>query len=121
MGEQLEFDFEGNVPHPTGYHLLIALPNIEETFGDSGLIKAAKTVRDEIILTMVGLVLEVGPEAYGDKTRFPSGPWCKAGDYVLFRANSGTRFRVEGQEYRLINDDSVQAIVPNPRAISRAA
>jgi co-chaperonin GroES (HSP10) len=62
----------------------------------------------------------MGSEAYGDKERFPSGPWCKQGDYVMFRANTGTRFTVGGQEYRLMNDDSIEAVVTDPRGVQRA-
>jgi len=111
---------EESIPKPTGYHILIALPNVEETFGDSMLLKAEKTVREEYILSTIGLVLDMGEQAYKDKDRFTEGPWCKPGDYVMFRANTGTRFKIGTQEYRLMNDDSIQALVPNPRAISRA-
>ena len=111
---------EAAIPKPTGSHILIALPNVEETFGDSMLLKAEKTMREEYILSMIGLVLDMGDQAYKDKDRFTSGPWCKPGDYVMFRANTGTRFKIGTQEYRLLNDDSIQAIVPNPRAVSRA-
>jgi co-chaperonin GroES (HSP10) len=111
---------EASIPRPTGYHILIALPNVEETFGESLLVKAEKTVREEYILSTIGLVLDMGDQAYNDKERFSAGPWCKPGDYVMFRANTGTRFKIGAQEYRIMNDDSVQAIVPNPRAISRA-
>ena len=78
---------EEAIPRPTGYHILIALPNVEETFGDSGLVKASSTIREEHILSTVGLVLDMGDLAYSDEDRFPSGAWCKAGDYVMFRAN----------------------------------
>jgi co-chaperonin GroES (HSP10) len=118
--ERAQAALEEAIPTPTGYHILIALPNVEETFGESGLVKADKTVRDEYILSTIGLVLDMGCQAYNDKERFPTGAWCKPGDYVMFRANTGTRFKIGRQEYRLMNDDSIQAIVPNPRAISRA-
>ena len=118
--EQEQKELEEAIPKPTGYHVLIALPNVEETYGDSGLIKSNQTLRDEHILSTIGLVLDMGDQAYNDKDRFPTGPWCKAGDYVMFRANTGTRFKLGKQEYRLMNDDSIQAVVPNPRAISRA-
>ena len=118
--EQEQKELEEAIPKPTGYHVLIALPNIEETFGDSGLVKASSTVREEYILSTIGLVLDMGDQAYNDKDRFPTGPWCKTGDYVMFRANTGTRFKLGKQEYRLMNDDSIQAVVPNPRIISRA-
>jgi co-chaperonin GroES (HSP10) len=110
---------EAQLPKPVGYRLLIALPQVEETF-ESGILKAERTVYEEKILTVVGLVLDVGDQAYKDETRFPSGPWCKVGDYVLFRANTGTRFRVGGMEYRIMNDDSIEAVVADPRGVSRA-
>ena len=72
------------------------------------------------VLSIIGLVVDMGSEAYADKERFATGPWCKQGDYVMFRANTGTRFTVANQEYRLMNDDSIEAVVSDPRAISRA-
>ena len=113
-------ELEASIPKPVGYRVLIALPNVEETFGDSGLVKASSTVREEYILSTIGVVLDMGAEAYSDTERFPTGPWCKVGDYVMFRANTGTRFKVDGQEYRLMNDDSIEAVVDDPRAVSRA-
>jgi co-chaperonin GroES (HSP10) len=112
-------ELEAAIPKPTGYHLLIALPEVEEEF-DGGILKATKTMKEELILSSIGLVLDMGDQAYADENRFPTGPWCKAGDYVMFRPNSGTRFRIGTTEYRLLNDDSVQAIVPNPRVVARA-
>ena len=113
-------ELEQQLPKPVGYRLLIALPKVEETFGDTGLVKAEKTVYEEKLLTVVGLVLDMGDQAYKDPDRYPSGPWCKVGDYVLFRANTGTRFRVNGVEYRLMNDDSIEAVVADPRGVTRA-
>ena len=112
-------EFEQQLPKPVGYRLLIALPKIEETF-DSGIIKAEKTIHEEHILSVVGAVIDMGEQAYADKERFPTGPWCKVGDYVLFRANSGTRIKVNGQEFRLLNDDSIEAVVADPRSVTRA-
>lgn len=117
---QNEQEMEEQLPVPVGYHLLIALPKIEKTFGDSGIIKADKTVYEENVLSIVGVVLDMGAQAYHDKDRFPAGPWCNVGDYVMFRSSSGTRFKVAGQEYRLMNDDSIEAVVKDPRAVSRA-
>lgn len=111
-------ELEDQLPKPVGYRLLIALPKIEEKY-ESGIIKADKTIHAETVLSVVGLVIDMGAEAYGDKDRFPTGPWCKVGDYVLFRANSGTRIKVHGQEYRLLNDDSIEAVVTDPRAVTR--
>jgi co-chaperonin GroES (HSP10) len=112
-------ELEAQLPTPVGYRLLIALPKIEETF-ESGIIKSDKTLHEEKVLSIVGLVLDMGEQAYADADRFPTGPWCKVGDYVMFRANTGTRFKVNGVEYRLMNDDSIEAIVADPRGVSRA-
>jgi co-chaperonin GroES (HSP10) len=117
--EDAQEKLDALIPKPVGYRLLIALPNVEETF-DGGIVKAAKTLRDEYILSTIGVVLDMGEQAYADKDRFPTGPWCKAGDYVMFRANTGTRFKVGNQEYRLMNDDSVEAVVDDPSVITRA-
>ena len=116
----VEAELEASIPKPVGYRVLIALPNVEDTFGESGLVKAESTRREEYILSTVGSVLDMGEEAYSDKERFPTGPWCKVGDHVMFRANTGTRFKVGGQEFRLMNDDSIEAVVDYPRAFSRA-
>tara|TARA_R110000744_G_scaffold84945_2_gene166196 strand:+ start:191 stop:649 length:459 start_codon:yes stop_codon:yes gene_type:complete len=115
-----EAELEASIPRPVGYRVLIALPNVEETYGESGLIKSTQTVRDEYVLSTVGAVIEMGDQAYSDSERFPTGPWCKVGDYVMFRANTGTRFKVGRQEYRLMNDDSIEAVVDDPRAVTRA-
>lgn len=117
--EPSEAELDNLIPTPVGYHILIKMPEIEETFGDSGIIKSAKTMHHDSILSMVGLVLDMGAEAYADERKFPSGPWCKVGDYVMFRANSGTRFLVAGKEFRIMNDDSIEAVVRDPSAISR--
>jgi len=107
------------LPVPVGYRVLIALPQIEENFQDSDLLKASQTRHEEHIMSIIGLVVDMGDQAYADKDRFPTGAWCKQGDYVMFRANSGTRFRIGGTEYRLMNDDSIEAVVPDPSSITR--
>ena len=107
------------LPKPSGYRILCAIPEIEETY-DSGLVKAEETIRIEEVLTTVLFVVELGPDCYKDKDRFPHGPWCQKGDFVLVRANTGTRLKIHGREFRLINDDSVEAVVEDPRGISRA-
>jgi co-chaperonin GroES (HSP10) len=112
-------EIEAQLPTPVGYRLLIALPKVEEKF-ESGIIKSDRTLHEEKILTVVGLVLDMGEQAYKDETRFPGGPWCKVGDYVMFRANTGTRFKVNGVEYRIMNDDSIEAVVADPRGVTRA-
>mgnify|MGYP003340089086 CR=1 FL=1 len=108
------------VPDPSSYYLLCVLPEIDEEYGDSGLIKAGQTMHYEEILSPVLFVVKMGPDAYKDPKRFPSGPSCKVGDFVLVRPNSGTRIKIHGKEFRLINDDSVEGVVQDPRGITRA-
>jgi co-chaperonin GroES (HSP10) len=107
------------LPDPTGYHILCAIPEFEEQF-DSGILKADITMKHEEILTTVLFVLKLGPDCYKDEKRFPSGPWCKQGDFILVRPHSGSRLKIHGTEFRLINDDTVEAVVQDPRGISRA-
>ena len=110
---------ETMIPLPVGYRVLVALPQVEETFDGTELLKSSQTRNEEHVMSIIGLVVDMGKQAYADKERFPTGAWCKQGDYVMFRANSGTRFRVGGTEYRLMNDDSIEAVVPDPTGISR--
>ena len=122
MTEQVvvtEEEMEAQLPKPVGYMILVALPKVEEAY-ESGIIKADRTRHEEYILSTMGAVIDMGDQAYADKDRFPTGPWCKVGDFVMFRPNTGTRFKVNGSEYRLMNDDSVQAVVADPRGIVRA-
>jgi len=122
MTEQVEVteeEMEQQLPKPVGYRLLIALPTIEKEF-DSGIAKAERTLNEERIMTTVGVLLDMGAEAYSDTSRFPHGAWCKIGDYVVIRPHTGTRLNVNGQELRLINDDSIEAVVADPRGVTRA-
>ena len=114
-----EDQLEDMLPLPAGYRVLIALPQVKETFDTTDLLKASQTRHEEHIMSIIGMVVDMGSQAYADKDRFPAGAWCKQGDYVMFRANSGTRFRIGGTEYRLMNDDSIEAVVPDPTAILR--
>jgi co-chaperonin GroES (HSP10) len=118
--ELTDEELEQQLPQPVGYRVLVAMPEAEETWGDSGLIKAAQTIHQDSVMSMIGLVLDMGTQAYTDQDRFPNGPWCEVGDYVMFRMNTGTRFKVGGVEYRLMNDDSIEAVVSDPRGITRA-
>ena len=108
------------LPEPTGYKLLCMVPKIEDTYGDSGLIKSSDTVRAEEQTTLVLFVAKLGPDAYKDTAKFPTGPWCKEGDFIITRAYTGTRVRIHGTEWRIINDDTVDGVVEDPRGISRA-
>ena len=106
------------LPDPCGYKMLVSLPKIEEKY-DSGLVKADSVVRNDEIATVIGFVIKMGPDCYKDKDKFPTGPYCKEGDFVLMRAYAGTRFKLHNIEFRLINDDSIEAIVLDPRGFSR--
>ena len=108
------------LPDPVGYHILCAIPEAEKNFDGSEIIKSDDTMRVEEVLTTVLFVVKVGPECYTDKTSFPNGPWCKQGDFILVRPNSGSRLLIHGREFRLINDDVVEAVVQDPRGIKRA-
>jgi co-chaperonin GroES (HSP10) len=111
------------LPDPADYMLLCVVPEAMEEYADSevGIIKSGQSMHYEEILTPVLFVVKIGPTAYQDKTRFPNGPRCKQGDFIVVRPNSGTRLKIHGREFRLINDDSVEATVQDPRGISRAA
>jgi co-chaperonin GroES (HSP10) len=107
------------VPDPATYHILCMLPKAEEEFSETGILKSATAMHHEELLSPVLFVAKIGPDAFADKARFPSGPSCKVGDFVLVRPNTGTRMKIHGTEWRLINDDSVQAVVQDPRGIQR--
>ena len=113
-------ELEQQLPRPVGYRVLIALLEIEKTYGNTSVLKTDKEIHHDYIMSIMGLVVDMGDGAYKDKERFPDGAWCKEGDFVMFRANSGTRFKVAGKEYRLLNDDSIEAVVADPRGITRA-
>jgi co-chaperonin GroES (HSP10) len=106
------------LPEPSGYRLLVAIPEIDEKY-DSGIVKADSTMHYEEVLSTVFFVVKMGPDCYKDPSRFPTGPWCKVGDFILARPNSGTRLKIHGREFRIINDDSVEGIVEDPRGITR--
>lgn len=110
---------KAKLPEPSGYRLLIAVPEISEKT-EGGVFMPEQLKKAEETASIVGFVVKAGPEAYTDANKFPSGPWCKEGDFVIFRSYSGTRFKVLGKEFRLINDDTVEAVVEDPRGYSRA-
>ena len=112
-------DLHAKLPEPKGYRLLIALPEIDEKT-QGGVIMPDGLVKDESTASIIGFVIKMGSDAYADKERFPNGAWCKEGDFVIFRSYSGTRFKVAGKEFRLINDDTVEGVVDDPRGYSRA-
>ena len=107
------------LPKPCGYRMLIAIPKAAETFGETGLLKADVTRQVEEVTTVVGMVVAMGPDCYKDPVKFPSGPWCKIGDFVIIRAYSGTRISIYSKEWRLVNDDTIEGVVEDPRGITR--
>ena len=106
------------IPDPKTYHLLCMLPEAKEEY-EGGLLKASQTMQFEELLSPVLFVAKIGPDAFKDEKRFPSGPSCKVGDFVIVRPNTGTRMKIHGTEWRIINDDSVEAVVEDPRGIQR--
>lgn len=106
------------LPQPKGYKILVAMPKVEEKT-EGGIIRPDSLVDQESVASMFGNVIRMGPDAYADKEKFPNGAYCKEGDWVMFRSYAGTRFRMYGYEFRLLNDDTVEAVVDDPRGIER--
>jgi co-chaperonin GroES (HSP10) len=106
------------LPVVSGYKILIAMPEVKEKTA-GGVILPTNVKHQEQTASILGYVVRVGADAYADKTRYPNGPWCKVGDWVVFRSYSGTRFRYGEQEYRIINDDTVDGVVPDPTGYER--
>jgi co-chaperonin GroES (HSP10) len=106
------------LPKPSGYRILCAIPEMEKEF-ESGIVKADETLRYDELLTTVLFVVDLGPDCYKDPSRFPTGAWCKKGDFILVRPNAGTRLVIHGRDFRIINDDSVEGVVDDPRGIKR--
>jgi len=104
------------MPNPTGWRMLI-LPYRGKSTTDGGIILTNKSLDDGQVQTVVGYVLKQGPLAYGDKDKFPDGPWCKEKDWVVFARYAGSRFRIEGGEVRLLNDDEILATIDDPEDI----
>tara|TARA_R110000787_G_scaffold19866_7_gene59117 strand:+ start:188 stop:568 length:381 start_codon:yes stop_codon:yes gene_type:complete len=113
-------ELELQLPKPAGYRVLVALPQPEETVAGTSILKTETAKTNDHIMSIIGLVVDMGAQAYSDTERFPTGAWCKEGDFVMFRMNSGTRFTIGGVEYRLMNDDSIEAVVVDPSGIQRA-
>jgi len=107
------------VPDPVTYHILCMLPKAEEEFSETGILKSATAMHHEELLSPVLFVAKIGPDAFKDTKRFPSGASCNVGDFIITRPNTGTRMKIHGTEWRLINDDSVEAVVQDPRGIQR--
>ena len=118
VGDATEVEKAAQLPKPSGYRILCAIPE-QDKETESGLILADEYLKREELLTTVLFVVDLGPDCYQDKARFPNGPWCKKGDFILVRPNAGTRLVIHDREFRIINDDSVEAVVEDPRGIKR--
>ena len=110
------------LPVPTGYKILCIVPPVDAKIAgtDLDLVRDTASMRQEEHATTVLFVMRLGPDAYKDTTKFPSGPWCKEGDFVLVRTYTGTRMKIFGKEFRVIYDDQVECVVQDPRGITRA-
>ena len=104
------------MPSPTGWRLLI-LPYRGKGKTDGGIYLPDKVVEEQTVSTQVGYVLKVGSLAYQDSEKFPSGPWCKQGDWVMFARYAGSRFKIDGGEVRILNDDEILACIGEPEDI----
>lgn len=123
VGDATDVEKAAQLPEPKGYRILCAVPDAEDEFDLGNGIKLAKdsaTKRIEENSTVVLFVLRMGDLCYKDENRFPTGPWCKEGDFVLTRAYAGTRIKIHGREFRIINDDTVEGTVQDPRGYTRA-
>jgi hypothetical protein len=117
--EATEAERARQLPDPSGYRILCAIPEVEDKFEGSELVKPDDLVKKDELLTTILFVVKLGPDCYKDPARFPNGAWCKEGDFILVRPNAGTRVVIHGREFRIINDDSVEAVVQDPRGITR--
>lgn len=120
MYEATEVNFEELaefLPKPQGYRLLVAAAKVEDKKGSVLLPEQYRSLEDTA--SIIGCVISMGKDAYGDAKKFPNGPYCKVGDWIMYRSYSGTRFRLGDAELRLINDDQVEATVEDPRKIER--
>ena len=107
------------LPEPKGWKVLCAVVETDETFEGSSLVKTGATRQAEEVSSPVLFVMKLGPDAYKDENKFPTGPYCKEGDFIITRPYAGTRIKIHGKEFRIINDDLVDATVEDPRGISR--
>ena len=107
---------EPKLPQPTGWRLLV-LPFKMKEKTKGGILITDDVIERSQVASTCGLVLDVGPDAYKDKERYPDGPWCKKGTWVIFARYAGSRMKIDGGEVRLLNDDEVLATVENPEDI----
>ena len=115
-------EFEKAIEHikPTGYRLLVMLPALEKA-SKGGIVFTEEMIERERLAASIAYVCKVGPTAYKDPKKFPDGPWCKEGEWVLIKSFTGNRLKYTGVdiELRVINDDAVEAVVANPSLYMR--
>ena len=104
------------LPQPTGYRVLI-LPRGRSAVTDGGIQLVKNTIEQDTVSSVVGYVISLGPDAYKDPVKFPEGAWCEKGEWVLFGRYAGARFKIDGGELRLLNDDEILARIPDPEAV----
>ena len=114
--ERLKSKESSKLPRPTGWRMLI-LPFKMPEKTKGGLYFGQETLERQQVGSTCGLVLAQGPDCYKDKERYPDGPWCKKGDWVIFARYAGSRIQIDGGEVRLLNDDEVLASIDNPEDI----
>ena len=117
--EEIQVQMARQLPEPRGWRLLCSLVTATDQY-DSGIVKADETKKIEELTSPVLFVLKLGDLAYKDEAKFPTGAWCKEGDFVITRPYTGTRIMINGKEFRVIYDDQVEAVVEDPRGITRA-
>ena len=110
---------KAKMPKPTGWRIVV-LPYKAKEKTKGGIILSDKTITESQIATNCGLVLDMGPDAYNDKDKFPNGPWCKKKDWVLFARYAGSRIYIDGGEIRVLNDDEILGTIEDPEDILHA-
>jgi len=108
------------LPDPAGIKILCAIPDLDKTYDGSIIERPEAFMQREHQATVVMFVLKLGPDCYTDKDRYPSGPWCAEGDFIITKAYAGIRFTVHGKAFAIIFEDEVQAVVQDPRGVGRA-
>ena len=107
---------KAKLPEPTGWRLIV-LPFKMDEKTKGGIIMNESTLEKQQVASQCGNVLAMGPQCYTDKERYPEGPWCKVGDWVIFARYAGSRIQIEGGEIRLLNEDEILATIKNPEDI----
>ena len=109
-------DLRSRLPKPTGWRILV-MPYKRKEKTKKGIILPDQALEKEHVATVCAYVLEVGPDAYKDKEKFPEGPWCKKGDWIIFGRYAGARIKIDDGELRLLNDDEILATIQKPEDI----